>query len=209
MTRTPTICLVEDDELLGDTLCERFRIEGLAFDWHRVGSTATLALERRRYAAVLCDLRLPDMSGRGIFESLDSAHRPPFVFMTGFGTIDEAVTLMKAGAVDFVTKPFDLDQLMARVHRLCDETAATAADAPVLGISPSMRKIEALVMRLKDSVEPVLVSGESGAGKEVVARLLHDVSLKHRPGEYQGRSSFAAPVGARFPRRVHASVCRL
>ncbi len=195
MTPVPaSICLVEDDELLAETLCERFRIEALSFEWHRTGRAAQLALDRRRYAAVLCDLRLPDISGQEVFESLAPAERPPFVFMTGFGTIDEAVTLLKAGAVDFVTKPFDLDQLMMRMHRLCGETT-DKDDAPLLGISPSMRKIESLLMRLVDSVEPVLVSGESGVGKEVVARLLHDSSLEHRPGEWIAVNCAAIPEG--------------
>jgi DNA-binding NtrC family response regulator len=194
MSTAPLICLIEDDELLADTLCERFRIEGLAFEWHRTGRTALVALECRRYAAVLCDLRLPDTSGQEIFESLDAVTRPPFIFMTGFGTIDEAVALLKAGAVDFVTKPFDLDQLMQRIHRLCRDTDASA-DAPLLGISPSMRKIESLLARLVDSCEPVLIIGESGVGKEVVARLLHDRSREYRPGEWVAVNCAAIPEG--------------
>jgi DNA-binding NtrC family response regulator len=194
MNTAPLICLVEDDDLLAETLCERFRIEGLSFEWHHTGRAALVALECRRYAAVLCDLRLPDTSGQEIFESLDAVTRPPFVFMTGFGTIDEAVALLKAGAVDFVTKPFDLDQLMLRMHRLCGDTD-TSADSPELGISPSMRKIEALMSRLVDSVEPVLVTGESGVGKEVVARLLHDHGQKYRPGDWVAVNCGAIPEG--------------
>ncbi|MBA3595946.1 MAG: sigma-54-dependent Fis family transcriptional regulator [Methylibium sp.] len=183
MSATNKICLVEDDELLGETLCERFRIEGLPADWFKTGREALLALERRRYALAICDLRLPDMSGAAIFEALDAAKRPPFVFMTGFGSIDEAVGLLKAGAVDFVTKPFDLDQLMARVHGFC-AAAPAGRDEPLLGISPSMRKIEALTDRLAESVESVLISGESGVGKEVIAALLHRKGGKHRTGEW-------------------------
>jgi DNA-binding NtrC family response regulator len=194
MSTAPLICLIEDDELLAETLCERFRIEGLTFEWHRTGRAALVALECRRYAAVLCDLRLPDISGQEIFESLDAATRPPFVFMTGFGTIDEAVALLRAGAVDFVTKPFDLDQLIVRMHRLCGDSG-TASDRPVLGISPSMRKIEALLTRLVDSVEAVLITGESGVGKEVVARLLHDHSQKYRPGDWVAVNCGAIPEG--------------
>ena len=109
------LCLIEDDALLGETLSDGFRMEGLPFDWHRTGESALLAFQRRKYSAVLCDLRLPDTSGKAIFESLDYDHRPPFIFMTGFGTIDEAVSLLKSGAEDFVTKPFDLDALMQRL----------------------------------------------------------------------------------------------
>jgi len=194
MKSNALICIVEDDALLAETLCDRFRIEGLAFEWHRSGRDALVALGARPYTAVLCDLRLPDVSGQQIFESMEASTRPPFVFMTGFGTIDEAVSLLKAGAADFVTKPFDLDQLMARIHHLCGD-GDPHHGAPALGISPSMRKIESLLHRLGDSTEPVLVSGESGAGKEVVARLLHERSKTSRGGDWVAVNCAAIPEG--------------
>jgi len=80
------------------------------------------------------------------------------------------------------------------LHRLCGDTD-TAGDTPALGISPSIRKIEALLSRLVDSVEPVLVTGESGVGKEVVARLLHDRSQEYRPGEWVAVNCAAIPEG--------------
>jgi DNA-binding NtrC family response regulator len=190
MTSTK-LCLVEDDELLGETLCERFRLEGLAFEWFKRGQDAMQAIRHKRFALVLCDLRLPDVSGVDIFSALELAARPPFVFMTGFGSIDEAVGLLKAGAADFITKPFDLDQLMVRIHQFCEPRLR--ADAPMLGLSPTMRKVEALLPRLVDSLEPVLVSGESGVGKEVVARLVHDKSARQRAGDWVPVNCAAIP----------------
>ncbi|MGJ7509907.1 sigma-54-dependent transcriptional regulator [Variovorax sp. GT1P44] len=192
MTSAAKVCLIEDDELLGESLCDRFRMEGLGFDWHRDGRSALLALERRQYALALCDLRLPDVSGREVFESLGAPARPPFVFMTGFGTIDEAVGLLKAGAADFVTKPFDLDQLMVRLHDFCEAPPPHVDDA-VFGISPSMRKIESLMSRLADSMEPVLVAGESGVGKEVFALSLHESAKLRRPGGWVAVNCAAIP----------------
>jgi DNA-binding NtrC family response regulator len=186
------ICVIEDDALLGETIADRLRIEGLPFDWHRTGDSAQLGLARRKYSAVLCDLRLPDGSGKDIFDAMSAEGRPPFIFMTGFGTIDEAVTLLKSGADDFVTKPFDLDALMQRLHRLVGD-ADRVDTGPVLGLSPSMRKIETLIERLTESAEPVLISGESGVGKEVVSRLLHDQS--QRPGEWVAVNCAALPEG--------------
>ena len=192
MSTMAKVCLIEDDELLGETLCERFRIEGLAFDWHRDGRTALAALERRRYALALCDLRLPDVSGQEVFAAIEASQRPPFVFMTGFGTIDEAVSLLKAGAADFITKPFDLDQLMLRLHQFCEAPPRHVDDA-AFGISPSMRKIELLMARVADSMEPVLVVGESGVGKEVIALALHETSKGRRPGEWVAVNCAAIP----------------
>ena len=188
------ICVIEDDALLGETIADRLRIEGLPFDWHRTSDSAQLSLVRRKYSAVLCDLRLPDGSGKEIFDSMAAHERPPFIFMTGFGTIDEAVSLLKSGAEDFVTKPFDLDALMQRLHRLVGVADRTET-GPVLGLSPSMRKIEILIERLTESVEPVLISGESGVGKEVVSRLLHEQSKAHRPGEWVAVNCAALPEG--------------
>lgn len=188
-----TVCLIEDDELLGETLCERFRIEGLSFEWFKQGRPALLALSRKTYSFVLCDLRLPDVSGVEVFEAIDPTERPPFVFMTAFGSIDEAVGLLKAGATDFVTKPFNLDQLMVRVHQFCKEQSPS--EGPLLGLSPLMRKIELLLERLVDSIEPLLIEGESGVGKEVVARLLHERSAPHRSGDWVAVNCAAIPEG--------------
>ena len=192
MSTTMKVCLVEDDALLGESLSERFRIEGLPFEWFREALPAQLALERRRYGVVLCDLRLPDLSGAELFESIDPAARPPFIFMTGFGSIDEAVGLLKSGAADFITKPFDLDQLMVRVHAFCAAAPAEVQDAS-LGLSPPMRKIETMLERLAESMEPVLICGESGAGKEVVARRLHAFSTARRGGEWVAVNCAAIP----------------
>ena len=85
MTVRMKVCLVEDDALLGESLAERCRIEGLPFEWFRDAGAAQLALERRRFGVVLCDLRLPDMSGAELFAALEAKTRPPFIFMTGFG----------------------------------------------------------------------------------------------------------------------------
>ncbi len=192
MTVRMKVCLIEDDALLGESLAERCRIEGLPFEWFRDAGAAQLALERRRFGVVLCDLRLPDMSGAELFAALDAKTRPPFIFMTGFGSIDEAVGLLKAGAADFITKPFDLDQLMARVHAFCADAPVTGQQ-PAFGLSPQMRKIEALLERLAQSIEPVLICGESGVGKEVVARRLHEASAGQRGGDWVAVNCGAIP----------------
>jgi DNA-binding NtrC family response regulator len=194
MNARTRVCLIEDDALLGETLSERLRIEGLPFEWHRDMRSAQLALERRRFGVVLCDLRLPDGSGAQLFDVLPAPSRPPFIFMTGFGTIDEAVGLLKAGAADFLTKPFDLEQLMTRVHAYCD-VVPTDGGERALGLSPQMRKIEALIERLAHSPEPVLVCGESGVGKEVVARRLHEAATPRRNGEWVAVNCGAIPEG--------------
>ncbi len=116
----PTLCLVEDDEIMGESLCDRFRLEGFNVDWHRRAADAQRAIACTAYAVVISDIRLPDFSGETLFARLrqGGADLAPFVFITGFGSIERAVTLLKSGAADYVTKPFDLDELVLKVRQL-------------------------------------------------------------------------------------------
>ena len=103
------VCFVEDDELLGESLAERCRIEGLPFEWFREAGAAQIALERRRFGVVLCDLRLPDASGAELFDAIDAKTRPPFIFMTGTSAI--AVSAVLAG----LPQPVFLDAVLQRL----------------------------------------------------------------------------------------------
>ena len=79
----PFLCLVEDDEIMGESLCDRFRLEGFGVDWHRCAADAQRAIGRTAYALVISDIRLPDFSGETLFARLQagSAELPPFVFI--------------------------------------------------------------------------------------------------------------------------------
>ena len=174
---TLRICLIEDDELMGEALCERFEMEGFDYDWHKRGKDALLALQRRRYGIVLSDIRLPDLSGEDVFVQLrqQATDTPPFVFMTGYGAIDQAVRLLKLGAADYVAKPLDVDALVRRIRELGSPLAPIGPGGVVLGASSAMRGIEQMLGRLAASDSTVLITGESGVGKEVVARHLHEL----------------------------------
>jgi len=172
------ICLVEDDPIMGESLCDRFALEGFAFDWHRTAGAARSALARQAYAAVVSDIRLPDLSGEELFRQTveGGGSNPPFVFITGYGSIDRAVAMLKLGAADYITKPFDIEQLIDKLRALVavPQGPATATPrAPELGLSPEMRRIESLLPRIAAHAATVLITGESGAGKEHVARALH------------------------------------
>jgi DNA-binding NtrC family response regulator len=170
------ICLIEDDELMGEALCERFEMEGFDYDWHKRGRDALLALQRRRYSIVVSDIRLPDLSGEDVFVQLrqQATDTPPFIFMTGYGAIDQAVRLLKLGAADYVAKPLDVDVLVQRIRELGSSLAPIGPGEVVLGASSAMRGIEQMLGRLAASDSTVLITGESGVGKEVVARHLHE-----------------------------------
>ncbi len=171
----PRLCLVEDDEIMGESLCDRFDLDGFACDWHKTASSALACLERNHYAAVISDVRLPDLTGDEMFARLKAVKTPlpPFIFITGFGAIDTAVRLMKQGAADYITKPFDLDALMEKIRLQAAVTPAGPMEAPGLGHSTAMRRVAAMLPRLARHANTILITGESGAGKEKVALELH------------------------------------
>ena len=177
------LCLVEDDEIMGESLCDRFRLEGFSVDWHRRAADAQRAIGGTPYAVVISDIRLPDFSGETLFTRLreGSTELPPFVFITGFGSIERAVALLKMGAADYVTKPFDLDELVLKVRQLGQPRAACAGAAVAgmqLGVSAAMQKIETMLPRLAEHASTVLITGESGVGKERVALQLHCLAAR-------------------------------
>ena len=182
MTLIPhRLCLIEDDEIMGESLVDRFALEGFFCDWHRTAGAAEKALHERQYALVISDIRLPDMTGDVLFVKLlgEPLALPPFLFITGQGDIDSAVRLLKLGAQDYITKPFDLDALMERIHGIAAPQVDEATSG--LGSSPAMRHIAALLPRLAASNSTVLLTGESGVGKERIARTLHQLAGESRP----------------------------
>jgi DNA-binding NtrC family response regulator len=175
MTNCPQsrICLIEDDPIMGESLCDRFQIEDIPCDWHQTGAAAAEAIGQRDYALVISDIRLPDMDGGALFERLRARARPlpPFIFITGHGSIDRAVELLKLGAADYVTKPFDLEQLLEKVRTLGRTVLATDPPERIeLGVSDAMRRISELLPRVAKHAGTLLLQGESGVGKEHVAK---------------------------------------
>ena len=175
MVKAKRICLIEDDEVMGEALVDRLMIEGFDCHWCKTGAAAKKALAGQRFAVAICDMQLPDTNGEQLFTDLaqGDGSQPPFVFITGYGKIDAAVRLLKLGAADYLTKPLDIQALLDTLQRLCGGTQPPAPTEYTLGISSAMRRIEAMLPRLARSDSSVLITGESGVGKEEVARALH------------------------------------
>jgi DNA-binding NtrC family response regulator len=177
------ICVVEDDPIMGESLADRFRLEGFDVDWHTAGEAALNAMRNRPYQAVISDIRLPDISGEDLFSRSVTAHTsvPPFVFITAYASVDTAVSLLKSGAADYITKPFDIGALVDKV-RLLTGTGIPDQAMPAqseLGVSEAMRRLAELVPRIAGRAKSILITGESGVGKEVLARFVH----RHAPGD--------------------------
>ena len=120
------ICLIEDDPIMGESLSDRFLLEGFSLDWFKRGGAALEALHGRPYDAVISDVRLPDVSGEEVFirakDEVESL--PPFLFITAHASVDRAVEMLKRGALDYVTKPFDIGELVAKVRRAVESVRA-------------------------------------------------------------------------------------
>lgn len=184
------IDLIEDDPFMGEALTERLRIEGFQCRWWPTAAQALHAATSRgaRPHAIVSDIRLPDMEGPELRDALPPDWRQlPWIFITGYGTQAQRNELIARGAVDFFTKPLDMDRLMQRLRTLSPSepeplpTPQTEPECP-LGISGEMRRLHKLVGRLGTHWETILITGESGSGKEELARCLHKETLgEHAP----------------------------
>ena len=172
------IALVEDDDIMGASLVQRLEIEGADVLWLKQASRAVGALRTPRAPidAVICDIRLPDGNGEDLFNTLNrTSTPPPFLFITGHGGIEQAVRLIHAGAVDYVTKPCDMADFLDRLTLLLSATSQLNLPA-LLGISPGAKRVDSLALKAARSDRAVLIRGGPGTGKELVARRIHETS---------------------------------
>ncbi len=170
------IAVVDDDPIMGESLQRALELEGWRTIWWNTGKQAVDGMSALCPDLVLCDIRLPDMTGEDVFRAANArSPATPFIFMTAFGQIDQAVALVRAGAHDYLTKPFELASLFPKAREILS-LRVRGDSQDVLGVSSSMRGIESLLRRLGPRSLSVLFTGETGTGKEVCARFLHQVS---------------------------------
>lgn len=176
-----TVLLIDDEpdilELLDITLSRM----GLASVHASSASAAYAALQKRNYDLCLTDMRLPDGDGLDIIQYVQKHHsQMPIAMITAYGCIETATQALKAGAFDFITKPVDLKRLRDLVNSALHSRAAStpepqqvADNSPLLGQSAAMQQLRSRIAKLALSQAPVYISGESGSGKELVARQIH------------------------------------
>ncbi len=184
---TKHLLLVEDEAALRTVVAEQLIDRGYAVDQAESGEAALSKLADFAYDAIVTDLRMPGISGSAVVDA--ALERYPdivAIVVTGFGTVKDAVEAIKRGAADFVSKPFQIDELMHALEsaleqrRLKSENAYLRAQLDaryrfegIIGRSPSMKKLFQLLETVAVTNSTILITGETGTGKEVVARAIH------------------------------------
>ena len=185
-SRPARILLVDDDRAFRISTAELLRQDGHEVTTASDAVEAGEALDARDFDLLLLDLRMPGTDGLGLIEVLRRRGvRAPILMISGFGTITSAVDALQLGADDFLTKPVDPDLLSRRVAELLErrplpDRVAEASPGGIVGESPAMAKVFEAIRQVAPTETTVLVFGETGTGKELVAHALHDLSGRSR-----------------------------
>ena len=185
-----TILIVDDEKNIREGLSKALALAGYHTLMAATGSEAVRVLERDAVDLVISDLRMPGLSGEQLLRRVVSAYPAiPVIILTGHGTIESAVTAMHAGAYDFLTKPVNLDRLELLVKRalsrrqlvlenltLQRELERRSTAHQLVTASPAMKRAWEVVEQVAPSRASVLITGESGVGKELVADAIHSLS---------------------------------
>ena len=185
------IAIIDDEAPILELIGQVGRRMGHDVFLFQTGRDGLLGLERLRPELLIVDLRIPDLNGLQIIQECRQKYPlTQVVMVTGYGSVETAVEAMKLGAFDYLTKPFELDDLQRIMQRaLHSSSAPPALPSPSLplpppsafiGESPQMKEILKLVQKVADKDSPVLLEGEFGSGKQMVARTLHNHSRRHR-----------------------------
>ena len=187
------VLIVDDETNVRRVLAAMLKRDGYDVTTAENGEQALATLNRHPYDAVVTDLVMPRLGGMELLRRVAASHPDvPVIMITAHGTVDTAVEAMKAGAFDYVTKPFEQEDLRAVIAKACRARTLASQHVhppsgdgerpPLIGHSASMRAIYDVVARVADSPSTVLITGESGTGKELVAQALHrGSSRRDRP----------------------------
>ena len=186
------IVIIDDEAPILELIGQVSRRMGHEVSLFQTGREGMAGMERIKPELLIVDLRIPDMNGLQIISECRQKHPlTQVVMVTGYGSVETAVEAMKLGAFDYLTKPFELDDLQRIINRAVQKDGALAmhsASEPAvrlsssshfIGDSPQMKEILKLVQKIADKDSPVLLEGEFGSGKQMVARTLHNNSRRH------------------------------
>ncbi len=181
------ILVIDDEKAIRKTLIEILSFEGFTVDEAADGAEGVKKIKENNYDCILCDIKMPRMDG---IEVLQVAHegRPdtPFIVISGHGNIETAVDAVKKGAYDYISKPPDLNRLLITIRNAMDKKSLVVETKQLrkrisranemIGTSEGMKRIQETIDKVAPTDARVLITGENGVGKELVARRIHEQS---------------------------------
>ncbi len=187
MERNSSILIIDDEKAIRKTLSEILSYEGYKIDESGDGEEGFRKFREKEYDVILCDIKMPKMDGIEFLEKAKEANPDiPIIMISGHGTIETAVEAVKKGAYDYISKPPDLNRLLITIRNAMDKTSLVAETKvlkrrvskvqEIVGESEPIRRIRETIEKVGPTEARILVTGENGVGKELVARWVHEKS---------------------------------
>ncbi|MBK9672095.1 MAG: sigma-54-dependent Fis family transcriptional regulator [Bacteroidetes bacterium] len=181
------ILIIDDEKPIRKALREILEYENHKIDEAEDGADGISKIEKGTYDLILCDVKMPKKDGMEVVEKIQSLQlETPIVLISGHGTIETAVEAVKKGAFDFIAKPLDLNRLLVTVRNALDKSTLVietkvlkkklSKNTEMIGDSEAIQKIKNMIDRVAPTEARVLITGENGTGKELVARSIHEKS---------------------------------
>ena len=188
-----TILIIDDEKAIRKALTEILNFEGFTVEEASDGEEAIKKIKENNYDCILCDIKMPKKDGIEVLQ-VAKEEKPdiPFIVISGHGNIETAVEAVKKGAFDYISKPPDLNRLLITIRNAIDKKSLVAETKQLrkriskgmemIGDSEGMQKIKDTIVKVAPTDARVLVTGENGVGKELVARKMHELSNRaHAP----------------------------
>lgn len=186
----PNVLIIDDEKVIRRTLTEILSFEGYQIDEASDGDEGLKKFSEKNYDVVLCDIKMPRMDGIEFLEKARSINPDtPIIMISGHGNIETAVEAVKKGAFDYISKPPDLNRLLITMRNaterqdLVKETKVLKRKVTrvqeMVGESPALQKIRDTIDKVAPTDARILITGENGVGKELVARWIHEKSARH------------------------------
>jgi DNA-binding NtrC family response regulator len=181
------ILIIDDEKAIRKTLSEILSYEGYKIDEAGDGEEGLKKVKEKEYDVILCDIKMPKIDGIEFLEKTKETHPDvPIIMISGHGTIETAVEAVKKGAYDYISKPPDLNRLLITIRNAMDKTTLVAETKvlkrkvskvqEIVGASTPIHKIKETIEKVAPTEARILVTGENGVGKELVARWVHEKS---------------------------------
>ncbi len=182
------ILVIDDEQSIRNTLREILEYEKFDVDDARDGLEALELVDQKEYDVILCDIKMPKMDGIEVLDHILKKTETPVIMISGHGTIETAVEAIKMGAYDYIAKPLDLNRLLITIRNAMDKSTLitetrtlkrkVSGTYDMIGESPAMKHIREMIDKVAPTNARVLITGDNGTGKELVARWLHEKSQR-------------------------------